>query len=87
MLFKIHRDDEGIRTMDLRPQEETAAKSVKSASGLQALISKFQTKEEALKSNESWVKPVDLDLYCNQEQQLSSRLFEPPFFPALYALW
>ena len=34
--------------------------------GLQALISKFQSKEEILKSNESWVKPVDLDLYCNQ---------------------
>ena len=34
--------------------------------GLQALISKFQPKEEVLKSNEIWVKPVDLDVYCNQ---------------------
>ena len=34
--------------------------------GLQALISKFQPKEEVLKSNEIWIKPVDLDVYCNQ---------------------
>jgi hypothetical protein len=49
-------------------QETESGKSggKSSSSGLQALISKFQTKEEALKSNETWVKPVDLDLYCNQ---------------------
>ena len=39
--------------------------------GLSALISKFQSKEEALKSNEAWVKPVDLDLYCNHETETS----------------
>jgi hypothetical protein len=49
-------------------QKEGAEKPAKSSIGLQALISKFQTKEEALKSNECWVKPVDLDLYCNQER-------------------
>ena len=42
--------------------------------GLQALISKFQSKEEALKSNESWVKPVDLDLFCNQVIRHNSNL-------------
>ena len=37
--------------------------------GLSALISKFQSKEEVLRSNEAWVKPVDLDLYCNHETE------------------
>ena len=37
--------------------------------GLSALISKFSSKEEVLKSNEAWVKPVDLDLYCNHESE------------------
>jgi ankyrin repeat protein len=37
--------------------------------GLSALISKFQTKEEVLRSNEAWVKPVDLDLYCNHDSE------------------
>ena len=36
---------------------------------LSMLISKFQSKEEVLKSNEAWVKPVDLDLYCNHETE------------------
>jgi hypothetical protein len=51
-------------------QEESGGKPARSSTGLQALISKFQNKEEALKSNESWVKPVDLDLYCNQGHHL-----------------
>ena len=37
--------------------------------GLSALISKFSSKEEVLRSNEAWVKPVDLDLYCNHESE------------------
>ena len=46
------------------PSEESPEKP--RSIGLQALISKFQSKEDILKSNETWVKPVDLDLYCNQ---------------------
>lgn len=49
------------------PEEETQERAPKPRGiGLQALLSKFQSKEEILKSNETWIKPVDLDLYCNQ---------------------
>ena len=54
------------------PEEETSStnSSPKHKSlNLSMLISKFQSKEEVLKSNEAWVKPVDLDLYCNHETE------------------
>ena len=54
------------------PEEESSSanSSPKHKSlNLSMLISKFQSKEEVLKSNEAWVKPVDLDLYCNHETE------------------
>ena len=54
------------------PEEETDSENNSprhKSLNLSALISKFQTKEEVLKSNEAWVKPVDLDLYCNHETE------------------
>ena len=49
---------------ELQEQQSTPKKV-----GLSALISKFSSKEEVLRSNEAWVKPVDLDLYCNHESE------------------
>ena len=57
----------------LPPPEEEADSEQSSprhkSLNLSALMSRFQSKEEVLKSNEAWVKPVDLDLYCNHETE------------------
>ena len=60
-----------VSTVLPQPSEEELAEqqSTPKRVGLSALISKFSTREEVLRSNEAWVKPVDLDLYCNHESE------------------
>ena len=55
-----------LTTRQVTSPEENELPNMSSKSrgvGLHSLISKFQSKEELLKSNETWVKPVDLDLF------------------------
>ena len=66
--YKVKAVSTTLPAPEEEPDTENSSPRHKSVS-LSALKSMFQSREEVLKSNEAWVKPVDLDLFCNHETE------------------